>query len=207
MYFTANGGHVGSGAANAHIKLVSAVGACGTLPASVVINELTSTAAVYALSGFAPTAGTTAVSFQGKSPGLNQAFVTLTNLIVPGTGAFATTGRETNQTVVKQRLNTVADAMTACDATTSAGACAELFSCATANATYMGTGQACTGGTSTVTTDTLNAALSIVQNAGLVSGAGIYDVATQTSAFGPALGAAPAEWSLPLVFTVPNYGP
>ena len=207
MYVTANGGHVASGTANAHIRLVSALGACGTLPASVVVNELTSTVAAYALSGFAPTAGTTPVSFQGKSPGLDQAFLTLTNLIVPGTGTFATAGRENNQTVVKQRLNTVADAMTACDASTSAGACAELFSCATANATFVSTGQPCTGGTSTVTSDTLNAALSIVQNAGLVSGAGIYDVATQTSAFGPALGAAPLEWSLPLVFSVPNYGP
>jgi hypothetical protein len=174
-----------------------------------VINELTSTAAVYALSGFAPAAGTTAVSFQGKSPGLNQAFLTLTNLIIPGTGTFAATGRETNQTVVKQRLNTIANAMAACDASTTGGACAELFTCATANAVFVATGQPCTAGspTSNVTSDTLNAALSIVQNAGLVSMAGVYDVATQSMAFSPALGAAPLEWSLPLVFPVPNYGP
>jgi hypothetical protein len=207
MYVTAGGGHVGTSAANTHIRLVSALGACGTLPAGVVINELTSTAAVYALSGFASTGGSTAVSFQGKSPGLNQAFLTLTNLIVPATGTFATSGREINQTLVKQRLNTVANAMTACDASTTAGACAELFTCATANANFGATGQPCVGGTSTVTSDTLNAVLSIVQNAGLVSGPGIYDVATQTSAFGPALGAAPLEWTLPLVFAVPNYGP
>jgi hypothetical protein len=207
MYVSASGGHVGGGAANTHIRLVSALGACGSLPASVVINELTSTAAVYALSGFAPTAGTTAVSFQGKSPGLNQAFLTLTNLIVPGTGTIATSGRVTNLAVVKQRLNTVANAMAACDTSATAGACTELFSCATANATFVGAGLACTGGNSTVTSDTLNAALSIVQNAGLVSMAGIWDVATQTSAFSPALGAAPLEWTLPLVFAIPNYGP
>jgi hypothetical protein len=207
MVVTAGGGHVGSGAANAHLRLASALGACAALPASVVVNELTSTAAVYALSAFAPAAGTTPVSFLGKSPGINQAFLTLTNLIVPSTGTFAATGRETNPAIVKQRLNTVANAMAACDASSTTGACAELFTCASANASYGGTGQACTSGTSAVTSDTLNAALSIVQNAGLVSMAGVYDVAKQSTAFSPALGAAPLEWSLPLVFAVPNYGP
>jgi hypothetical protein len=207
MYVTATSGHIGSGAANAHIRLVSAIGACSGMPASIVVNELTSTAAAYALSGFAPAAGTTAVSFQGKSPGINQAFLTLTNLIVPATGAIATAGREINLAVIRQRLDTVANALAACDVTSVAGACAELFSCARANATFVATGQACTTGTSTTTTDTMNAALSIVQNAGLVSAAGIFDVASTSASFAPALGAAPAEWSLPLVFNVRNYGP
>jgi hypothetical protein len=207
MIVTASGGHIGSAAANAHIQLVSALGACGSLPASVVVNELTSTAAVYALSGFAPTAGTAAVTFQGKSPNINQAFLTLSNLIVPATGTFAASSRVTDLTVVQQRLDTLANAMAACDASTTGAACTELFSCAAANATFAATGQPCTGGTSTITTDVLNAALSVVQNAGLVSMAGVYDVATQSTAFSPALSAAPLEWSLPLVFTVPNYGP
>jgi hypothetical protein len=184
------------------------LGACGTLPASIVVNEFTSAAAVYALSGFAPAAGVAAVSFQGKSPGLDQAFVTLKNLVVPGTGAFATTGRETNASVVQQRLNTVANAMAACNASSTGAQCTELFSCATANAAFASTGLPCTGGTSTTTGDTLNAALSIVQNAGLVSMTGVYDVATASgTAFTPALAAAPAEWTLPLVFPVRNYGP
>lgn len=208
MYVTASGGQVGGAAANAHIQLVSALGACGTLPASIVINELTSTAAAYALSGFAPVAGTSPATFQGKSPGINQAFVTLTNLVTSSTGTFATAGRETNQSVVQQRLNTVANAMAACDMSSGAAACAELFSCARVNAVFAATGQPCTGGTGATTTDTLNAALAVVQNSGLVSMAGIYDVATSTSMpFVPALAAAPSEWSLPLVFTVRNYGP
>jgi hypothetical protein len=193
MYVTATSGHIGSGAANAHIRLVSAIGACSGLPASIVVNELTSTAAAYALSCFAPTAGTTAVSFQGKSPGINQAFLTLTNLVVPATGTVATAGRENNLTVMRQRLNTVANALAACDVSAVAGACAELFSCARANAHFVATGQACTTGTSTTTTDTMNAALAIVQNAGLVSATGIFDVASTSTSFGPALGAAPAQ--------------
>jgi hypothetical protein len=206
MYVTASGGQVGGAAANSHIQLVSALGACGTLPASIVINELTSTAAAYALSGFAPTAGTSPVTFQGKSPGINQAFVTLTNLITASTGAIAA-GRETNLAVVQQRLNTVANAMAACDISSGAAACAELFSCARVNAVFAATGQPCTGGTGATTADTLNAALAVVQNAGLVSMAGIYDVATSSTPFVPALAAAPSEWTLPLVFTVRNYGP
>jgi sugar lactone lactonase YvrE len=206
MYVTASGGQVGGAAANSHIQLVSALGACGTLPASIVINELTSTAAAYALGGFAPTAGTSPVTFQGKSPGIDQAFVTLTNLITSSTGALAT-GRETNQSVVQQRLNTVANATAACDMSSGAAACAELFSCARVNAVFAVTGQPCTGGTGTTTTDTLNAALAVVQNAGLVSMAGIFDVASSATPFTPALTAAPLEWTLPLVFTIRNYGP
>jgi len=206
MVITATGGHVGTAAANPDIALVSALGACGTLPTSIVINELTSATAAYALSGFAP-AGTTAAKFQGKSPGLNQAFLTLTNLIDPSTGLFAINARVTNPTVVEQRLATVADAMVGCNAK-GAAVCAELFSCARANAVYVSTGQPCTGGTGPVTADSLNAALAIVQNAGLVSMAGIYDVVTASGKpFIPALSAAPAEWTLPLVFSVRNVGP
>ncbi len=209
MYVTASGGQVGTGAANSRIQLVSVLGACGSLPAAIVINELTSAAAAYALSGFAaPTAGTAAVSFQGKSPGLDQAFRTLTNLINPTTGTFATTGRESNSSVVQQRLDTVANAMAACDVSSGAGACTELFSCASANANYASTGQPCAGGTTPMAADTLSAALAVVQNAGLVSMAGIFDVATASGTpFTPALAAAPLEWTLPLVFTIRNFGP
>jgi len=209
MYVTASGGQVGAGAANTAINLVSGLGACGSLPASVVVNEFTSAAAAYAFSGFTPTAGSGAVTIQGKSPGLDQAFLTLTNLVIPSTGAFATSTFVTNQTAAHQLLDTVAGAMAACNASTSSGAaCVELFSCAQANATFHATGQACTGGTSTAATDTLNAALAITQNAGLVSentsgsNDGILDLAMTGGAYTPVLGAAPNDYSLPLLFAI-----
>ena len=215
MYVTASGGHIGAGAANAAINLASGLGACGSLPASVVVNEFTTAAAAYAFSGFAPAAGSGAVAFQGKSPGLDQAFLTLTNLVAPSTGAFATRTFVTNQTAVQQLLDTVADAMAACDASSRAAACAQLFACAAANASFVSTGQPCTGGTSTAATDTLNAALAITQNAGLVSQNtsggvdGIFDLAGANSAFLPILAAAPNDYSLPLIFTTVsvNRGP
>jgi hypothetical protein len=206
MYVAAAGGHVGSQAANAKIAMVSGLGACGSLPSGVVVNELTTAASTYALSGFAA-AGATAATFQGKSPGIDQAFLTLTNLINPATGAFTTTGRESNATVIQQRLDTVANALSGCNVSSGASVCAELFSCVQANATYAVSGQPCTGGTGPTANDTTNAALAIAQNAGTVSMAGIFDVANGHHSFAPYLSAAPLEWSLPLVFTVRNYGP
>jgi hypothetical protein len=212
MYVTASGGHVGTGAANAALQLTSALGACGSLPASIVVNELTSAASAYALSGFAaPTGGTPAVSFQGKSPGLSQAFNTLTNLTVTSTGAFETTGPETNITQVQQTLDTLANAMAACDVSSggAGAACAELFSCATPNATYVGTGQACTlSGTPTLPADTLSAALAVIQNPGIVGLAAIFDAgSTNSTPFTPVLARSPNDWTLPLIYSVTNYGP
>jgi hypothetical protein len=208
MYAIAAGGQVGGGTANAHIQLASALGACGSLPASIVINEFTSAATAYALNGFAsPASGS--VKFQGKSPGLDQAFNTLTNLTVTTTGAFETTGPETNKTLVQQTLDTLANAMAACDVSTTAAACAELFSCATPNANYVATGQPCTlSGSPTLTSDTLSAALAVVQNAGIVGLQGIFDVGTTTgNAFTPVLAGSPNDWTLPLIYTLKNFGP
>jgi hypothetical protein len=211
MYVTATGGHVGSGAANAAVELTSALGACGSLPVSIVVNELTSAAAAYALSGFAaPTGGSPSVSFQGKSPGLNQAFNALTNLTVTSTGAFETTGPETNQLQVQQTLDTLANAMAACDVSSPAGAaCLELFSCAQINAAFVSTGAVCTGGTSPAPTDTLSAALAVTLNAGTVGLQGIWDVGTTTGNLYSAtvLAASPNDWTLPMVYSLTNRGP
>jgi hypothetical protein len=211
MFVLATGGNAGSGGANAHISLASALGACGSMPSSIVVNELTSAAAAYAFSGLSPAAGSATPAFRGNATGLANAFALYTKLVVAGTGAFATSGHESNQSAVQQQLDTVANAMAACDnsnntAGTSA-VCAELFSCASANATFTSTGQPCTGGTSGATSDTLSAALAITQNAGLVSSAGIFDVASASKAFSPALAAAPNDFSLPLIYPVKNFGP
>jgi sugar lactone lactonase YvrE len=199
MYVTATGGNAGAGA-NTHIALGSALGTCASMPA-IVINELTTAAAAYAFGGLAPAAGSTAVSLNGNTTGLTNAYYVFTKLVSATTGAFVT-GNETNATAVQTQLDTVANALAACvssNGTTTQ--CAELTSCATAGATFVATGQACTVGTSTLTTDTLSAALSIVQNAGLVSATGITDVANSNASFSPALSTAPAEFSLQLIYS------
>jgi sugar lactone lactonase YvrE len=211
MYVMATGGHVGSGAANANISLTSALGACGGLPTStgITVNELTTVASAYALSGFASAATAPAtIKFQGKSPGLDQAFNTLTNLTNTGTGTFETTGPETNQTLVQKTLDTVANALAACNASTTAGPCTELYTCSTPLAIYVSSGHSCTTHSSPrLATDTLSAALAITQNAGTVSTSGIYDLGTTTKPFTTVLTASPNDWTLPMVYAFKNYGP
>jgi ligand-binding sensor domain-containing protein len=171
---------------------------------TIVINELTTAAAAYAFGGLAPAAGSTAVSLNGNTTGLTNAYYVFTKLVSATTGAFVT-GNETNATAVQTQLDTVANALAACvnsdNSSATSAQCAELTSCATAQATFVATGQACTVGTSTLTSDTLSAALSIVQNAGRVSPAGIMDVASSNASFAPALSTAPAEFSLQLVYS------
>jgi hypothetical protein len=199
MYVTATGGNAGAGA-NTHIALGSAIGTCASIPA-IVINELTTAAAAYAFGGLAPAAGSTAVAINGNTTGLTNAYYVFTKLVSATTGAFVT-GNETNGPAVQQQLDTVANALAACvNSNGTTTQCAELSSCATAGATFVATGQACTVGTSTLTTDTLSAALSIVQNAGLVSAAGIMDVANSNASFTPVLASTPTEFSLQLIYS------
>ncbi len=211
MFVIAAGGNAGSGGANLHISLASALGPCGSMPSTIVVNELTSAAAAYAFSGLAPAAGSGAVGFQGNAIGLSNAFALVSKLVVAGTGLFNASGHETNTSAVQQELDTLANAMAACNnsnnVSSTSAVCAELFSCAQANATFVSTGQACTGGTSTAVTDTMNAALSIAQNAGLASSAGIFDVAAASAAYSPALAAVPNDFSLSLIYQVKNFGP
>jgi hypothetical protein len=202
MYVTATGGNAGAGL-NAHIALGTALGTCVSIPA-IVINELTTVAAAYTFGGLAPAAGSTAVAINGNTTGLTNAYYVFTKLVSATTGAFVA-GNETNATAVHTQLDTVANALAACvnsdNSTAMSAQCVELTSCATAQATFVATGQACTGGTSTLTTDTLSAALSIVQNAGRVSSAGIMDVASSNASFAPALSTPPAEWSLAMIYS------
>jgi hypothetical protein len=208
IYATASGGHVGAAAPSARVQLVSVLGTCGVLSPSIVINDLTTVAAAWALSGFAaPATGSAATwVFQGKSPGINQAFNTLSNLDNTGTGLFDPTGPETNQSLVQKKLDTLANAVNACNGAAGA-ACAELFSCASVNATYVASGQPCTGGTSTPATDTLGAALLVTQNQGTISLQGVWDTGTATTApYAPVLALPPNDWALFLIISPLNAG-
>jgi hypothetical protein len=212
IYVIASGGNDGSGGVNPHLNLTAALGACGAIPPSIVINEVTSVAAAFALSGFANLSKVsgTAVVFQGKSPGLDNAFATLANLVTPANGVAANSSAVANASSVANVLNTLANAMGACDNSNNVGAesaaCARLFSCARQNASYAGAGKACTGGNTPLPSDGLSAAIDVAQNAGLVSIAGIYDLSRQSSAYAPVLSAAPTDWTLTLAFPVTNIG-
>jgi len=114
VYLVASGGNPGSGTNTASV-LVEALGKCSAITSStngLVINELTTVAAAYALQGFADTTvniGTSSTNAQG----LTHAFANAANLVTLNGLPLSTTpgGNGTVPTVV---LNTLGDILASC---------------------------------------------------------------------------------------------
>ncbi len=204
VYLIASGGSTGNGGANAGSVLMAAIGSCnGTLPATVVVNEVTTVASVYALSQFmtgAANVGSSASNYEKgatSAPGLANAFATVTNLVDLTTGqaldhtpAYPTNlagdpNILNNSTVPQKRINTLANILNAC-AVDGTG-CSTLFSAATP-------------ASGTAPADTLQAILNIAQNPGNNAGM-VYNITAGSGPFTPVLSAAPNDWTLALTFT------
>ena len=192
IYVTAQGGSAGGGA-NSTLMMMAAVGACDTIgfgASGFVVNEVTTAGSVYALAQFLSTSipGTVGAP-ASDATGLADAFGTLANLVDPR-GGTALSGAS------QETLNSIANALAACDRTggASSPACTELFDCALPGAVFSA--GACSGGTGSIT-DTLTAALSIALNPSSVSVDGVYDVSTKATVYSPALTSPPPDWSLP----------
>jgi len=210
IYLIARGGNpgLGSGTNNSALHELLALGDCGSSPASVNIDELTTVAAAYALQVFTDPANPDNVrASAGNALGLGSAMRTANRLADAVSGhsgtAFSATGCGAASTVncdPQQRLATLANSLVACSGASSSPLCSELLACATPGATFGG--GTCTAGPSAARpADSLQAVLAIARNAGTVSMAGIYDVATRNAVFAPALAAAPNDWTLALNFT------
>lgn len=210
-YIVASGGNPGlpAGTDNGALHLLAALGACGSLPANVVINEVTTVAAAYALGGFISGADPDQILSSG-TVGLTNAMGTAALLANPATGGegpavdfsfagcYETGGVPPPNCGAAENLNSMANALAACVNSDSGASpqCTELFACAMPGASYSG--GACSGGSGTVPADTLQAAVNIARNAGLVSMGGVYDVATRNAVFSPMLMGAPTDWTLSL---------
>jgi streptogramin lyase len=224
VYVTANGGNpgAGNGVDNSAISLIAALGQCQNA-SSVNIDEVTTVAAAYALSGFITTAatvnlaegGTTtgvdvqtqAINLPGTASigtGIGNAFATAAVLADPVSGATPV-DLGTTQATAQQTVNGLANALAACVNTTgsSSAQCTELFACALPGASF--TDNACSGGSGTQPGDVLGATLSVAHNPGLVSVAGVYDVAARNTVFSPNLAAAPNDWTISLNFTAGGF--
>jgi sugar lactone lactonase YvrE len=213
VYVVAAGGNSGGGV-NSAIKLMAALGPCDSLPSSIVINELTTVAAVYALNAFSniapsgtglggcvdcvPVVQADMTQLHGNSPAINNAFKTAALL------ADVTTGQPA-QSLPPAASCTVAGAPVNCSAlrkftalgnvlgscVNSAGAssaqCTALFNCAVPNATEMSAAALdCTvPAGSNVSTDTLQATLSIARNQGVVGLPVLSALAGRTVLFSP----------------------
>ena len=188
IYVVARGGKAGPAAsANNATVLLTALGACNQAPAAVVVNEVTTVAAVYALSQFLSAGGNVGASSTNVT-GLENAVATALALadITAGTSpgpAFAANGSSP-----AAKIDSVANALNGCVASTANGSgCSLLFS-----------ETAPTGASAPA--NTLDAVLDLVRNPeGDV--AGLYTLATGSTAFSPALAAAPGDWTLFVNYT------
>ena len=169
---------------------MAALGSCDSLtPATfVVVNEVTTVAAAYALAPFA--ADMTHVGATGTGgTGIVSAFANAAVLanVTSGTSAGANLG--TGVTVPVPEVYTLADILAACVNTTgsSSAACTQLFA-------------------ATASSDTFGATLAIAKNPGASAITGLYTLATPTSPFQPTMTSASAPNDFTLAVTTTGGG-
>jgi hypothetical protein len=186
------------GGPNSATGLLTALGTCPGAPATpltVVMNEVSTVAAAYAISGFATDA--THVSSSGTAlaqTGIANAFRNASNLASLSTGVALAATPAGNGTVPQPAINALANMLVAC--TSSAGpssaGCATLFS----NTLSGGT-------TGTVPTNTANAAINIAHNPA-ANVAALSALSNAAPAFFPNFTGVPSSWTVNLVFTYPG---
>jgi streptogramin lyase len=182
VYIVATGGDSGSGT-NPALSLMAALGPCGSLTSQsfININELTTIAAVYALSSYMT--DSTHIGATGSNPnGLVNAFNTANLLVDSGLGVSPTP--PAGMTLPTTRLNTLADILAACVNTTgtSSAGCTSLF--------------AATGAA-----ETIGAGLAIAKNPGSANVTALYSLAVPASPFVPMLTAQPNDFTLAVNYT------
>ncbi len=193
IYLYAQEGNSGAGV-NSNIGMLAALGTCPTgtnvTPSIVAMNEVSTVATAYAISGFATDA--THVSSSGTPLALTDianAFANAANLYIATTGTPITTTPAGNGTVPSKLINTLADLLSAC--IDSAGPaftpCTTLFSNALPQS-------------GTAPTDTASAAIDIAHNPG-ANVAALFSLASSATPFGPALASTPNDFTLGINFT------
>jgi len=209
MYLVATGGKVGTNAANPNLSMMTALGSCNGLGSSaVVVNEVTTVASAWATAPFAANdelTGNGSSLYLGTSSGnlsgLANAFVAVNNLVDITTGQARFVTPVTNAAVPYVEINTLADFLNACTATSGGvegdgSLCGVLFSATDT----LGTG---TFSGSIAPSNTLQAAFNIAQhpvtNYGYtLASTDLISLATSSAPFQPILGALPNDWSISL---------
>ena len=199
VYLYALGGDAGAGA-NSASGLLAILGACpasGNFLASVPViqvNEVTTVAAAYALSGFATNA--THVSSPGTplaQIGIANAFTNAANLADISTGYALTTTPAGNGAVPQTTINTLANILASCiNSTTASGNCNYLF----LNTSSGGNPPS----------DTASAAINIAHKPSAQIAA-LYSLAASSPPFAPSLTIQPSDFTLALHFTGPTIAP
>lgn len=195
VYLISVGGNPGGYGVNPNGWYMTALGDCSALSASTFIwmNEVTTVASVYALSGFmsSPTQVASASSTASIS-GLKAAFATVNNLVNTATGAPAATTAGGNGVVPVKNINTLANVLAACENSTGGAnndgtICGTLFNLSTPS-----------GGNAP--TNTIQAALNLAHNPAL-NPSDLYNLMSPVAPFYPSLDTAPYDWTMPIVFS------
>jgi len=187
LYVIVRGGQVGA-AANAAIALATPIGACNQLAsgAHFVINEVTTAATAWGLAQFLSAGGNIGATAT-NTQGLSNAVATVASLanLTTGTSPGASFPKASPSPAAK--INSLANLLNTCTTATSTVGCAPLFS-------------ATTPSSGTAPSNTLDAALNLVRNPGS-NVATLYTQSTASTAFTPALTAAPSDWTMFLNYT------
>jgi hypothetical protein len=206
IYMLSLGGNPGlaAGTNNSAIALLAALGSCpsGGFGQSfhLVINEVTTVAAVYALSGYMTGAG--GLSYPAETS--NLALTGLTNAMLnaqqlasfAGTALAVTPGG--NGQVPMAKINTLADIIASCVNTN--GALTQTVGNSTTNTSCGNLFQYTTVGAS-VPSDTVSALLNIVHNPAVNVGNLFALVPPTSPPFQPTLGSTqPSDWTLSIAY-------
>jgi streptogramin lyase len=184
VYLVASGGNPGlaSGVSNPALVLMAALGNCGALTSStsVQINEVTTVASAWALAQFMR-AGAIVGSSATNATGLSNAFAVVNNLVDIGAGVAPGAALPYGAVTESAKLYALANALSVCVNSDGGSACTPLFAAATESGF--------------VPTNTLDAALNIVQNPGN-DVAAVFDIAAARGPFQPVLSSPPNDWTM-----------
>ncbi|HEY0307097.1 MAG TPA: hypothetical protein VGB94_02995 [Acidobacteriaceae bacterium] len=181
IYLLAKGGQVGiTGSYNSALWLITPLPPCGSLTTntSVTLNEISTVATAATLAQFYSTGGNIGATATNAA-GLAHAIVTEQVLVDTATGVSPSLSIATNVTVSSAKLNTLANAFTAC--AVNSASCTALFSAA-----------ATTTAPVTTPSNTVDAAFNIARQPGNNATA-LWTLATGTT-FTPVLSDPPPDW-------------
>ena len=185
VYLVGRGGRTSaSGADNSALVMMAALGDCAGLSSSttVVMNEVTTAAAAWALNQFIGANAAVGASATNAT-GLRNAFLTAVNLVDNSKGTSPGAALPANSSIEVSKLNTLADILWTCNQGSNT-ACQSLFGAATVG--------------NAAPSNTLDAALNIIRNPAM-NVAGVFALLSQ-GPYQPALTAAPHEWLLSATF-------
>jgi hypothetical protein len=220
-YVVSAGGNTGSNSANSASLLMAAIGPCSGVSSSthLWIDEPSTIAAAYALSGFMTVSGTTVnisapannnagspsctgagSSMSCSSAGLAHAFLNAANLVsaagsAPTGLAYATLPTNAKGVVPQSTIHALGNSVEACINSSGAGstACTSLFTDTTPPVTL--------DALSTAPTNTLQALLDLALYPQPAMASAIFGIGSSIGYYSPAISATPTDWTLAIEYT------